>query len=155
MSVQEFNQLVARFLAAGKTAHIKPRWQTARHPDYAEAKFLVGVPGSRTMTGIVTVTAHILRVPPKYSFSIIFRGQRILALDVNPGRAHKNLFVPGSVSVTHWQHWPTMDAMPDTGEQNFTAWLRDFLQRGNIVTTFGLLSPPPRGVQLRLVYGGK
>jgi hypothetical protein len=43
-----------------------------------------------------------------------------------------------------------MDAELDNRDQNFAAWLRDFLRTGNIVTTFGVLSPP-RGVQLRLV----
>lgn len=151
MSVSEFDALVAQFLAAEKAAHMKPRWQTKRHPDYAEARFLISVPGSRSMVGLVTITAHTVRLPPKYGFSIIFRGQRILGLDVNPGRSHRNLLVRDSVIATHWQQWPKMDAEADMRDQNFGAWLRDFLRRGNIVTTFGLISPPPRGVQLRLV----
>jgi hypothetical protein len=153
MSVQEFNALVAEFLATEKTAYARPRWQTARHPDYAEAKFLVAVPGSRALVGLVVLTAHRVRLPPKYGLSLIFRGQRVLGLDINPGRTHKNLFVRASVGGTHWQRWPTMDAEPDDRDQTFTVWLRDFLQTGNIVTTFGVLSPP-RGVQLRLVFDG-
>jgi len=153
MSVQEFNALVAQFLAAEKTAHVRPRWQTARHRDYAEAKMLVSVPRSRLFLGMVVLTAHRVRLPPKYGFSLLFRGHRVLGLDVNPGRTHKNLLTPGSVAGSHWQHWPTMDAELDDRDQNFAAWLRDFLRAGNIVTTFGVLSPP-RGVQLGLVFDG-
>jgi len=148
--VQDFDQLVADFLVAKKTGHIRPRWQIARHPDYAEAKMVVGVPGSRVMIGLVTMTAHRVRLPPKYSFSLLFRGKRILALDINPGRFHKNITRPGSVDRTHWQRWPTMDAEVDDREQNFGAWHRDFLKAANIVTTFQVLSPP-QGVQLRLI----
>jgi hypothetical protein len=146
----EFDALVTQFLQAEKTAHIRPRWQTARHPDYAEAKMAVAVPGSRTHIGLVVLTAHRVRLPPKYGFSLLFRGHRVLALDVNPGRAHRNLLLPGSIAGTHWQRWPMMDAEPDDRDQPFAGWLRDFLKAGNIVTTFGVLSPP-RGVQLRLV----
>jgi hypothetical protein len=150
MSVQELNALIAQFLQAEKTAHIRPRWQAARHPDYAEAKMMVSAPNSRTLVGLVVLTAHRVRIPPKYGFSLLFRGQRVLGLDVNPGRAHRNLLAPGAVVGTHWQRWPTMDAEPDDRDQPFAGWLRNFLQAGNIVTTFGILSPP-RGVQLRLV----
>jgi hypothetical protein len=150
MGLQDFDTLVAEFLATEKTAYIRPRWRYARHPDYAEAKMVVGVPGSRVMVGMVAMTGHRVRLPPKYSFSLLFRGKRILALDVNPGRHHKNLLLPGSVSQTHWQRWPVMDAESDTREQNFAAWCRDFLKAANIVTTFQVLSPP-RGVQLRLI----
>jgi hypothetical protein len=150
MSVAEFNALVAQFLQAEKTAHIRPRWQVARHPDYAEAKMVVSAPNSRLLVGLVTMQAHRIRLPAKYGFSLLFRGQRILALDVNPGRTHKNLLDRKSISGSHWQRWPTMDAEPDERDQNFALWLRDFLNAGNIITTFGVLSPP-RGVQLRLV----
>src|SRR4051794_20266855 len=109
MGLQTFDALVAEFLAAGKTAHIRPRWRHKRHPDFAEAKMVVGVPNSRVLAGLLTMTAHRVKWPPKYSFSLIFRGKRILALDVNPGRHHKNLLGGGSVNVTHWQHWPNMD----------------------------------------------
>jgi hypothetical protein len=150
MSVQEYNALVAKFLAAEKVAHVRPRWQSKGHSDYAEAKMPVSVPDSRTLVGLVRLTAHRVRLPPKYGFSLFFRGERVLGLDVNPGRAHRNLLVPGSVAGTHWQHWPIMDAEVDDRDQNFAAWLREFLRKGNIVTTFGV-SSPPRGVQLRLV----
>lgn len=150
MGLDDFNKLVAEFLAADKIGHVRPRWQYKGHPDYAEAKIVVGVPGSRVMVGLVTMTAHRVRMPPKYSFSLLYRGKRILALDVNPGRHHRNLLRPAIVSSTHWQRWPTMDAETDSREQNFAAWLRNFLGVANIALSFQVLSPP-RGVQLRLI----
>lgn len=150
MGLDEFDALVAQFLATEKTAHIRPRWQVKGHPDYAEAKMLVAVPRSRVLVGLMTVTAHRVRLPPKYGWSLLLRGKRVLALDVNPGRFHKNLLRKESVDRTHWQRWPTMDAEVDDREQNFAAWHRDFLKAANIVTTFQI-SSPPRGVQLRLI----
>jgi hypothetical protein len=150
MGLSDFDDLVLQFLAAEKTAHVRPRWRVKPHPDFAEAKMVVGVPGSRVFVGAVVMTAHKVRLPPKYSWSLLFRGKRILALDVNPGRSHKNLLMKGSVNQTHWQRWPTMDAEVDDRDQNFARWSLDFWKTANIVTTFAVLSPP-RGVQLRLI----
>jgi hypothetical protein len=154
MSVHEFDDLIGKFLAAEKVAHVRPRWRTAGHPEYAAAKMTVSVPNSRILVGVVRLTAHRIRQPPKYGFALTFRGRRLLGLDVNPGRQHKNLLVKKSVGGTHWQRWPHMEAESDDRDQNFAAWLREFLRAGNIVTTFGILSPP-RGMQLELFHGGK
>ncbi|MBV9986008.1 hypothetical protein [Bradyrhizobium sp.] len=147
--MNDFDDLVRQFLAAEKTAHVRPRWRSKGHPDFAESKMAVGVPESRVV-GTVVMIAHKVRLPAKYSWSLLFRGKRILALDVNPSRSHKNLLRKGSVDCTHWQRWPTMDAEEDRREQNFTHWCLDFWKAANIVTTFAVLSPP-RGVQLRLI----
>jgi hypothetical protein len=154
MNVHEFNDLVGKFLAAEKVAQVRPRWRTAGHPEYAAAKMTVSAPNSRIPVGVVRLTAHRIRQPPKYGFALTFRGQRVLGLDVNPGRAHKNLLVKGYVGGTHWQRWPHMEAETDAREQAYAAWLRDFLRAGNVVTTFGVLSPP-RGMQLELFHGRK
>jgi hypothetical protein len=148
--LEDFGALVREFLAAEKTALVRPRWRVKPHPDFAEARMVVGVPGSRVFVGLIAMTAHRVRMPPKYSWSLLFRGKRILALDVNPGRTHANLLRKGSVDCTHWQRWPTMDAEPDNREQNFLSWSADFWKAANIVTKFQVLSPP-RGVQLRLI----
>ena len=96
------------------------------------------------------MTAHKVRIPQKCSWALLFRGKRILGLDVNPGRSHRNLLRGGSVDRTHWQRWPVMDAEEDDRKQNFALWSVDFWKAANIVTTFPLLSPP-QGVQLRLI----
>jgi hypothetical protein len=153
-SVDEFDALVAEFLAVEKVAHVRPRWQTKGHSEYASAQMVVSVPGSRRLVGILFMTAHAVRLPPKYGFSLTLRGKRIVGLDVGPARTHRNLLSPTSVGTTHWQRWPNMEAKPDDREQNFLAWFRDLLRRANIAVTFDMPTPP-RGVQLRLVYGGK
>jgi hypothetical protein len=150
MGLNDLEEIVRQFFAAEKTAHVRPRWRVKPHPDFAEARMAVGVPGSRVLVGMVAMTAHRVRLPPKYSWSLLFRGKRILALDVNPGRSHANLLLKGSVNRTHWQRWPIMDAEVDDREQNFAGWCADFWKSANIVTTFQVLSPP-RGVQLRLI----
>src|SRR4051812_5837580 len=150
MGLQDFDALVVQFLETEKAGYVRPRWQYARHHDYAEAKMVVGVPGSRVFSGLLVMTAHRVRMPPKYSFSLLFRGKRVLALDVNPGRHHKNLLRSGSVGVTHWQRWPDMEAEPDDRKQISPQWMRNFLKAANIVTPFQVLSPP-RGGQLRLI----
>jgi hypothetical protein len=115
---------------------------------------VVGVPGSRTLVGILYMTAHVVRLPPKYGFSLTLRGKRIVGLDVGPARTHRNLLSPSPVGTTHWQRWPNMEAIPDNREQNFIAWFQDFLRLCNITVTFEIPTPP-RGIQLRLIYGDK
>lgn len=153
MALEEFAGLVAAFLAADKVAPRRPRWGTAQHRDYAEARLRIGMPERRALSGVIVLAAHRVALPPKYCFSLIFRGERILALDVNPGRSHRNLFEGGSVKATHWQCWPYMEAQPDSREQPFAAWCREFLARAKVSTTFGVLSPP-RGIQERLRLDG-
>lgn len=152
--MDEFDALVAEFLAAEKTAHVRPRWRRKGHPEYASAQMVVGVPGSRRLVGFLYMTAHAVRLPPKYGFSLTLRGKRIVGLDVGPARTHRNLLSPGHVGTAHWQRWPKMDAEPDSRDQNFTSWFLDFLRVCNIRVTFDV-PPPPRGVQLRLVYDAK
>ena len=150
MGLNDFDELVRQFLTAEKTARARPRWRVKPHPEYAEAKMVVGVEGSRVLVGTVVMTAHLVRQPPKYGLALLFRGRRILGLDVNPGRGHANLLLKGTVNRTHWQRWPVMDAEVDDREQIFAGWCADFWKTANIVTTFRVLSPP-RGMQLRLI----
>lgn len=153
MGLDYFDTLVAEFLATEKVAPRRPRWGTAQHRDYAEARLRIGLPERRALSGIIVLAAHRVVWPPKYCFSLIFRGERILALDVNPARSHRNLLAPASVKVTHWQRWPHMEAQPDSREQPFGAWCREFLAWANVSTPFGVLSPP-RGIQERLRLDG-
>jgi hypothetical protein len=145
--MQSFDDLVADFLAAEKIALSRPRWRTKGRADYAEANIPLVVPGSR-LRGRATLTAHRVRMPAKYSFALLFRNERVLALDVNPGHSHRNLLSPKVVG-SHWQCWPLMEWEAAEGEFEFSEWLRVFLARSNIITRFGVLSPP-RGVQLEL-----
>lgn len=90
------------------------------------------------------------RQPRKCSFSLIFRGQRVFALDVNPAITHRNLLTRERVSGTHWQRWPHMDAVLDQRQLAFQLWLDEFLRRSNVVCRHRV-PPPPQGVQLELL----
>jgi hypothetical protein len=147
-----FDDLVAEFVRRPKKALRRPRWRVQQHSDYAALSILVRVEGEAHLRGRVIVAAHRLVTPPKYCFSLLFRRERVLALDVNPARWHRNLLAGGSVSVTHWQRWPAMEAEPDGRDQSFSIWLSEFLRTANITCDFRVTSPP-RGKQLDLVYG--
>lgn len=112
----------------------------------------VVVPERRTMVGRLVMTAHVLRQPRKFNFALLFRNTRVLALDVNPGRTHRNLLTRQSVPGTHWQCWPSMEAEPDERILTFPVWLNCFLERANVVGKFRVRSPP-WGVQLELLDG--
>lgn len=148
----DFNDLVAEFLSRQKWAVRAPRWRVQNHSDYAALSIPVTVDGAGHLRGRVIVTAHRLMTPPKYCFSLLFRGKRVLALDVNPRRWHRNLLTRNSVSVTHWQCWPDMEAQPDDRDMIFRVWLHTFLVRANVVCNFRVASPP-RGKQLELLNG--
>jgi hypothetical protein len=147
-----FDELVIEFLSQTKFAQHGPRWHTVANGDYAKASIRVAVPNSRVLQGRVIIAAHRLRIPPKYCLSVVFRAERVLALDVNPARHHRNLINSGIVNGTHWQRWPTMEAAPDNREMPFSGWLHDFLIQANVCCKFRVPSPP-RGVQLEFTDG--
>lgn len=144
-----FDDLVREFLRLDKDALHAPRWRFGAHGDYAEASILVASRDSRLTRGKIVLTAHRLRQPPKYGFALIFRNERVLGLDVNPARIHRNLLVPAKIGGTHWQQWPVMEAEPDHRERPFNQWLHEFLVRTNVRCRFRV-SSPPQGVQLEL-----
>jgi hypothetical protein len=150
MGLQRFDELIAEFLSREKTTARRPRWQMRAHPDYAAASVVVAVPGSRVLRGRIVLTAHRVRMPPKYGLALLFRGERILALDVNPGRSHRNLLMPGIIAGTHWQRWPKMEAETDSRDLRYSDWLREFLREANVTSDL-VIKSPPRGVQLRLL----
>ncbi|MGY4259724.1 hypothetical protein ACVI1L_006792 [Bradyrhizobium sp. USDA 4516] len=144
-----FDELVSEFLTSEKVASHAPRWRSANQADYSQAYMRVHVPGSLRLRGRVIVTAHKLREPPKYGFSLVFRNERLLALDVNPARFHRNLLAPAKIGGTHWQRWPKMEAEADNRVRPFNHWLHEFLVTANVGCRFRVLSPP-RGIQLEL-----
>jgi hypothetical protein len=146
--LSRFDDVVAEFLAAEKVAITAPRWRSVTHGDYAEARMTVVVSGAR-LRGRIVLTGHRVRIPPKYGLALIFRNERVLGLDVNPARGHRNLLKPTSVGGTHWQRWPHMEAEADDRNLSFTVWLGEFLRIANVTCKFRVLSPP-QGVQLDL-----
>jgi hypothetical protein len=146
--VSEFDDLVADFLVREKKLLTRHRWRGQSRADYATIRAVVAVPGV-SYAGRLVVTAHRLRMPAKYCFSLLLRGERVFALDVNPSRFHQNLLVRASVNVTHWQVWPKMEADIDNREMAFASWFYEFMQRANVSYRFRALAPP-RGVQMEL-----
>lgn len=124
------------------------RWTHRSHGDYVRASVLVVVPDRRAFVGYLQVQAHRLRTPPKVSFSLVYRHERILGLDVEPGHFHRNL-MRESVNATHWQVWPKMDAEADTRKLTYGQWFSEFLKRAKISYHYPLASPP-HGIQLGL-----
>jgi len=121
----------------------------ANHPDYALASSIVRFSDSRVLRGQMIIASHRLKEPAKYCFSLLFRNERILGLDIEPGRSHRNLLRGFSVMETHWQAWPKMEAEPYARNLTFGLWVTEFLNRAN-VKCMHPIKAPPRGVQLDL-----
>jgi hypothetical protein len=146
----KFDDLVDEFLRRPKLAQRGPRWRSRAHAEYAVASIQILTSDDRSrMRGRIVLNAHRIRMPPKYCFAVVFRNERVFALDIEPGRSHRNLLVSGVIPGTHWQRWPMMDAEPDSRDRPFADWLQEFFERTNTTCKFRVKSPP-RGVQLGL-----
>ena len=141
---------IEQFLTAEKQISQRVRWTTKGRADHAEARAAVILRKGRILVrGKLVIVAHRTLEPPKYGFSLLFEGERILALDVNPRRSHRNILTGKSVVQTHWQSYPFMEAEPDVREWRFQEWLGAFLHRAKIVSAHAIPSPP-KGEQLEL-----
>ena len=135
------NDLVREFLAARKRG-TRYRWIRANHPDFAEARSYLRVDNKPKLDGMLVLIASRFSIPPKYSFSIIFQSSRIMALDVEPRRSHRNVLTGLSVAGTHWHLWPSMDAVPDNREFIHPHWFYEFARRSNISYPYRYKKPP-------------
>ena len=72
--VKSFDELADEFLAASKAATYQPRWRRGGHRDFVASTMRVSMVGPPSLSGRVCVSAHILAMPPKYSFALVFRG---------------------------------------------------------------------------------
>lgn len=143
---------IERFLEAEKVVSRGVRWKTKNRADHAEASASVMLSsGSMRIRGKLVVVAHRALQPPKYGFSLIFGGTRVLGLDVNPNRSHRNILIGQSIAVTHWQRYPFMEAEPDERELTFSGWTAEFLKTAKI-TCKHRIAAPPFGIQLKLEF---
>ena len=140
--MEDRDQAVRTFLDADKMATGRLRWLHKRHQDYVEAKSPLVTVEEPVMHGSLRLTAHLFRRPPKYGFSMIFRGRRRLGLDVNPGASHTNILRLESVRGTHWQEWPSMDAVADSRGFFYSQWLDAFMKRAHIQFKHPYRPPP-------------
>jgi hypothetical protein len=146
--MRAFADIVAEFLGEQKVATRRFRW-SGRRLDWVRAGTPLMVEGRRDLAGRLELSAHLFRRPEKYSFTLLFRRERVLGLDVNPGLAHTNPKTLETIVGTHWQVWPLMEAISDSRQLVHHQWLDEFLKRGKIKLRFPPV-PPPFGAQLRL-----
>lgn len=142
--------VVERFLEAEKEVRGQLRWRDKAHPDYVEAKLFVAVTAGGSESAEVILTANTGFSPPKFGFALIFRGIRVLGLDVDPARTHFNASTKAIVSSTHWQRWPGMEARPDGRSLDHKQWLSEFLEAANIRNAIRYKAPRGRDRQLDL-----
>lgn len=149
-----FDEIIAEFMAAEKTAGGRIRWVLAPRTDTAKAQLLVVVPSQPLYSVKLHMTANVHRVPLKYGFTLSFSRFRVFALDVNPASSHVNFTTLGksSVKCTHWQRWPNDIAEPDDRQETHQQWFREFCKRARIKFTGQYRGPPHLGdQQLRLL----
>jgi hypothetical protein len=145
------NDLVAGFMTADKVASSELRWRTKGHPDYSECAIPVFCPSIPEINSRLILVAHRSRRPVKYGFSLLAADHRVLGLDVNPGTSHFNVQSLISISVTHWQAWPSMDAVADERDLPHRQWFLHFLSRAKIAYGGAYEPPPFVEPQLKLV----
>ena len=139
------------FLAAQKKLlKERIRWRIKGHADYAEARIGVAVVSQPRCRGVLVLQSRRFG-DLKYGFTLLYRGgERILGLDVNPGRWHIDSRTLKSIQGTHWQEIPDMSAAtPDPRILSHRQWLEEFLRKANIEPIYWYKSPP-RGEQLLL-----
>lgn len=154
MSLAEESQIeedVARFLGSEKLITGACVWKTKQHADYREVVKVVECPEFPELNGELRMTAHVTRVPQKASFSLLLGSVRTLSLDVNPASSHYNFATLTSVNSTHWQQYPSYEAVVDNRELSHGDWLANFCLRAKIKLTMAYKPPPHEPPQLILI----
>lgn len=128
-------------LATPKVIQDSIDWSYKKHDDYATCALAVFAPQKPAFRLRLVLTAHIRRLPRKCAFALIL-GERIFALDVNPGMIHSNRNGSGKVACTHWTTWPCQIVEPDSRDLIHVQWWVKFLERANI-SFFGKYERPP------------
>lgn len=150
VALDDFDQLVQRFILAPKIGVKRCRWRRGIRMDYVSASIPLAVSDMEHLRARLDMTAHLNYIPRKYSFSLIFNNKRVLGLDVEPRRSHRNLRDRRVVTCTHWQEWPLMDARPDDRLLSHQRWLDEFCRKAHIALASPYRAPPLDRVQLRL-----
>lgn len=150
--MNDFAEKVADFLSQEKHLRNNFRWRFQRH-DYSRAQAMVGCSESR-LRGRVVLTAHASRIPPKYSFCLLFQNISIVRLDVAPGRSHTNFIklTRERIIDTHWQFWPDNYAFIDRRKLSHHMWLDEFLRKCKITSLHRYVKPPFRPENYRFNF---
>jgi hypothetical protein len=138
---EAFADIVQRFIAAEKEIPSRLKWRDGeKHPDYSVAVLRIACPEFARFKARIVLTSHIYFDPRKYTFALLLGRERVLALDVGPRRAHKNLFNK-SVSCTHWHYYPSDQAIPDDRVLSHYVWLDLFFKKCNVIYEKGYAQP--------------
>ena len=136
-------------MLAPKVAARPLQWRARGIDDHIRCHVPIYTKDEPRTRATLFVQAHRVRNPLKASISIILSKERILGLDIEPQRSHRNLLTKKCVSETHWQCWPLMEAEADPRTLEYKDWLLEFLNRAKVEYPFPIIAPY-RGIQLRL-----
>tara|TARA_R110002110_G_scaffold385587_1_gene597219 strand:+ start:1087 stop:1548 length:462 start_codon:yes stop_codon:yes gene_type:complete len=119
-------------LEAEKLVATGRKFRAKAHPDYKELKAEVFCATFPEFNLLYRCIFHCSREPRKISHLLTADGQRIFALDINPGGSHRNLITLESVSGTHWQVGPDCEAEADERVLNPAQWHHEFAKRAGL-----------------------
>lgn len=149
---REWRRTLAAFLASPKACTSSMRWRGSKnHRDYFAAQLPIMHPAHPHPRARIVMQSHIYFAPRKYSFQLLFGVAKILRLDVDPKRGHRNLLEKKSVSCSHWQYYPGDHAIPDDRPLSHRKWLDEFFEKCNITFTGRYSAPIHDKEQLRLL----
>lgn len=126
------------------------RWSSANRADYSSCGFRVICPSQPRAILRLHLTAQKRKLPQKASFALQFGDHKLLRLDVEPRRLHRNKKTLGSVGVTHW-HGLDGEAEPDDRTMIHRDWFAAFLERANIEFNGRYRKPPYEPEQIVLL----
>lgn len=139
-------------LAHDKQCSGRIRWDGPDKSDYSSWKSPVFYPRRPEVNLQLILIAHKRKLPRKCGFSLLLGGDKLITLDVNPGRWHKNKKLGGSVWQTHWHLWPDIEeAEADGREMPHQHWLQNFLERAHISFSGRYKAPPYEPDQMKLL----
>jgi hypothetical protein len=148
--MQGYEQRVEEFLAAEKVARNRIRWRLRNHPYYSEATVRLDIEGIRRPRAYAMLASHIYLEPRKYKFALFFGTARVLALDVDPHRFHRNILRKESFNCTHW-HAFGCDEELDPRNLSHREWLDEFWKRARITYALPYEAPTHDKFQPRLL----
>lgn len=150
-SSPEIDSLIEAILDAEKEIIGNIGWKIAHRRDYSICNLKVVCPAAPRAILRLALGTQRTNLPQKSSFTLLFGGQRIFSLDVEPRRSHRNTLTLGSVKGTHWHRWPCSEAEADDRTFTHQQWFEEFRKRARITFTGRYRKPPYEPEQLELM----
>ena len=146
LMANDYDSQVRDFLSAQKRLWGRFVWRSQDRRHYSKAQVKVLVQGENVDSRLILLS-KTTGEPLKFSISLLFKNDRIMGLDVNPGRWHLNFDTYDKIFGTHWQIWPNMQvAIDDDRNLSFSEWYREFLSRA-VIDSNRQIPMPPQGQQ--------